>query len=90
MTQVAHTALSTKVNAALSEQLADAVVDAVESIAIKGAEIDLHMVEVMHMRHRLSSDTRFVNGIVLDHGGRNSNMPKHLTNAYILTCNVSL
>lgn len=42
------------------------------------------------MRHRLSSDTRFVNGIVLDHGGRNSNMPKHLTNAYILTCNVSL
>ncbi|CBZ24854.1 putative chaperonin TCP20 [Leishmania mexicana MHOM/GT/2001/U1103] len=90
LTNVARTALTTKVNAGLSEQLAEAVVDAVYAIAEHGKEVDLHMVEVMHMRHRLSSDTRFVNGIVLDHGGRNSDMPKYLENAYILTCNVSL
>ncbi|KAG5484131.1 hypothetical protein LSCM1_05986 [Leishmania martiniquensis] len=90
LTNVARTALTTKVNVGLSEQLADAVVDAVYSIAEVGKEVDLHMVEVMHMRHRLSSDTRFVKGIVLDHGGRNSDMPKYLENAYILTCNVSL
>ncbi|KAL7699311.1 chaperonin TCP20 [Lotmaria passim] len=90
LTNVARTALSTKVNVSLSEQLADAVVDAVFAVAEEGKEVDLHMVEVMHMRHRLSSDTRFVNGIVLDHGGRNNDMPKYLENAYILTCNVSL
>ncbi|KAG5509654.1 hypothetical protein JKF63_06359 [Porcisia hertigi] len=90
LTNVARTALTTKVNAGLSEQLAEAVVDAVYAICEDGKEVDLHMVEVMHMRHRLSSDTRFVNGIVLDHGGRNNDMPKYLENAYILTCNVSL
>ncbi|KAG5505360.1 hypothetical protein JIQ42_07570 [Leishmania sp. Namibia] len=90
LTNVARTALTTKVNAGLSEQLAEAVVDAVYAIAEDDKEVDLHMVEVMHMRHRLSSDTRFVKGIVLDHGGRNSDMPKYLENAYILTCNVSL
>lgn len=89
-TNVARTALSTKVNVGLSEKLAESVVDAIYAVAEEGKEIDLHMVEVMHMRHRLSSDTRFVNGIVLDHGGRNNDMPKFLENAFILTCNVSL
>lgn len=93
LTNVARTAISTKVGTYMTEQLADAVVDAVLAIAPKDlttSEIDLHMVEVMHMKHRLATDTRFVNGIVLDHGGRNNDMPKFLENAYILTCNVSL
>lgn len=97
LTNVARTAIGTKIGVAMTDQLADAVVDAVLSIAPadmstlgKNAEVDLHMVEIMHMKHRLSSDTRFVNGIVLDHGGRNNDMPKYLENAYILTCNVSL
>lgn len=29
-------------------------------------------------------------GLVLDHGCRHPDMPKKLTNAYILTCNVSM
>ncbi|KEG12668.1 chaperonin TCP20 [Trypanosoma grayi] len=91
LTNVARSVLSTKVGLNMSEQLAEAVVDAVLAIAPKdGKEIDLHMVEIMHMKHRLSSDTSFVNGVVLDHGGRNDDMPKYLENAYILTCNVSL
>ena len=48
------------------------------------------MVEIMHMVHRLSTDTKLVRGLVLDHGGRHANMPKFLTNVYVLTCNVSL
>lgn len=44
----------------------------------------------MHMQHKLAADTRLVKGLVLDHGARNDNMPKKLTNCYILTCNVSL
>ena len=42
------------------------------------------------MVHKLSTDTRLVKGLVLDHGGRHANMPKKLENCYILTCNVSL
>ena len=48
------------------------------------------MIEIMHMVHKLSTDTRLVKGLVLDHGGRHANMPKKLSNVYILTCNVSL
>jgi len=44
----------------------------------------------MHMVHRLASDTQLIKGLVLDHGGRNPDMPKKLENCYILTCNVSL
>ncbi|CCW61814.1 unnamed protein product [Phytomonas sp. EM1] len=90
LTNAARTALSTKVNPSLSEIISEAVVDAVYAVADEEKGIDLHMVEVMHMKHRLGSDTRFVNGLVLDHGGRNPDMPKYLENAYILTCNVSL
>lgn len=31
-----------------------------------------------------------VKGIVMDHGGRHPDMPKRLSNCYILTCNVSM
>lgn len=42
------------------------------------------------MEHESDTDTKFVRGIVLDHGGRHPDMPKNLENAYILACNVSL
>lgn len=44
----------------------------------------------MHMTHKLSTETRLVRGLVLDHGARHSDMPRRLTNCYILTSNVSL
>ena len=44
----------------------------------------------MHMKHKLDSDTRLVRGLVLDHGSRHPDMPKRLSNAFILNCNVSL
>merc|ERR1712166_283107 len=51
---------------------------------------DLHMVEIMHMRHKLATETKLIRGLVLDHGARHPDMPKRLENCYILTCNVSL
>jgi T-complex protein 1 subunit zeta len=48
------------------------------------------MVEIMHMCHKMATETQFVNGLVLDHGRRNSDMPAKLKNCYILTCNVNL
>ena len=33
---------------------------------------------------------RLINGLVLDHGARHPDMKKKVTDAYILTCNVSM
>lgn len=48
------------------------------------------MVEIMHMSHKLSNETRLVKGLGLDHGARHPDMPKSLKKCYILTMNVSL
>ena len=87
---VARTALRTKLSSDLADQLTDIVVDAVAAVKRPGEAIDLHMVEVMHMKHRLESDTRLVRGLVLDHGARHPDMAKHAENCFILTCNISL
>lgn len=92
LVSAARSALSTKVSAHVRKLLAEAVVDSVLAIRDPNAkeQIDLHMVEIMHMKHRLGTETKFIKGLVLDHGGRSNDMPKHLENAYILVANVSL
>jgi len=87
---VARTSLRTKVHASLTDVLADVCVDSLLAIYTKGKPIDLHMVEIMEMQHKFSTETQLVRGLVLDHGSRHPDMPKSLENAYVLTCNVSL
>jgi len=38
----------------------------------------------------VQSDSKFVRGLVLDHGTRHPDMPKYLENCFIMTCNVSM
>merc|ERR1711959_865955 len=52
--------------------------------------IDLHMVEVQSMKHRLSVESKLVKGIVFDHGARHPDMPKKLTNCFVFACNIEL
>src|SRR5579871_3977722 len=87
---VARTSLSTKLNAALAEQLTPDIADAVLAIYQPPAKPDLHMIEIMTMQHRLAADTQLIRGLALDHGARHPDMPKRVENAYILTLNVSL
>lgn len=87
---VARTALKTKVAPELAERLSDICVDAIECIRREGKPIDLFMVEIQEMQHKTVDDTKLVKGLVLDHGARHPDMKKRLTNAYVLTCNVSL
>lgn len=87
---VARTALSTKINAALAEQLTPSIVDSVLAIYKPPAKPDLHMIEIMKMQHRTASDTQLIRGLALDHGARHPDMPKRVENAFILTLNVSL
>lgn len=90
MLSVARTSLSTKLNGALAEKLTPDIVDAVLAIHRAPEKPDLHMVEIMTMQHRSSSDTQLIRGLALDHGARHPDMPKRVENAFILTLNVSL
>lgn len=87
---VAQTALKTKVNGPLAEQLANICLEAISFVHKEGKPIDLHMVEIMQMQHKTVNDTMLIKGLVLDHGARHPGMKKELSNAFILTCNVSL
>jgi len=42
------------------------------------------------MEHESGADTKFIRGLVFDHGGRHPDMPKRVENAYILTCNIGM
>ena len=89
---VARTSLRSKLDTRLADQLTDIVVDAI--LCISGGEIekpmDLFMVEIIHIKERLATDTQFIRGMVMDHGTRHPDMPKRLKNCFILICNVSL
>ncbi|XP_046385683.1 T-complex protein 1 subunit zeta [Ischnura elegans] len=87
---VAQTSLRTKVHPKLADNLAEVCVDAVLAIKQENKPLDLNMVEIMEMQHKTETETCLVRGLVLDHGTRHPDMPKRLTNAYILTCNVSM
>jgi T-complex protein 1 subunit zeta len=86
---VARASLMTKVHPTIANPLTEIVVEAVDTIR-KGENIDLHMVEIMHMQHKMSTESRLIKGLVLDHGGRHEGMPSRVENCYILTLNVSL
>jgi T-complex protein 1 subunit zeta len=90
---VAKNSLRTKVRHALADSLADDVTDAIAIVAAGtpvGNRINLHMVEIQEMQQGADTDTRLVRGLVLDHGARHPDMPKHLEGeVFVLTCNVS-
>jgi len=86
---IARTSLRSKLTPDLANQMTEIIVDAVLTIK-RDNNIDLHMVEIMHMLHKFSSETKLVKGIVMDHGGRHPDMPKKMENCYILNCNSSL
>ncbi|XP_032018855.1 T-complex protein 1 subunit zeta-2 isoform X2 [Hylobates moloch] len=87
---VARTSLQTKVHAELADVLTEAVVDSVLAVRRPGYPIDLFMGEIMEMKHKLGTDTKLIQGLVLDHGARHPDMKKRVEDAFILICNVSL
>lgn len=114
LVSVARTSLRTKLQPELADQMTEAVVNAVLCVAEPQQPIDLHMVEIMTMQHKLQvihqfmfpfhhilfcfincnflaqSDSRFIRGLVLDHGSRHPDMPTYMENCFIMTCNVSM
>ena len=58
LVEVARTSLATKVHQKLADQLTDVVVDAVLAVRRDEEPVNLHMVEIMEMQHKLDCDTR--------------------------------
>lgn len=87
--ELARTSLMTKIHPNLANPLTEIIVDAVLTIR-KNDLIDLHMIEIMHMQHKMSTESKLIKGLVLDHGARHQDMPTKLENCYIMTLNVSL
>eukprot|EP00523_Entomoneis_sp_CCMP467_P005130 CAMPEP_0168745368 /NCGR_PEP_ID=MMETSP0724-20121128/14576_1 /TAXON_ID=265536 /ORGANISM="Amphiprora sp., Strain CCMP467" /LENGTH=575 /DNA_ID=CAMNT_0008793067 /DNA_START=20 /DNA_END=1747 /DNA_ORIENTATION=- len=91
LTQVATTTLGTKLDPALVPTMASAVVQAIQTIWTGPREpMDLTRVEIMTLQQQQAKDSRFVQGLVLDHGNRHPDMPTSLKDVFILICNVSL
>lgn len=88
--QVARTSLRSKLYQEMADHLTEISVDAILSIHTAGEAIDLNMIEVMTMSHRLDLDTRLIRGLVLDHGTRHPDMNKSAKNCKILFCNINL
>jgi T-complex protein 1 subunit zeta len=89
--------LRTKLPKTHADELASIVVEALECIRSNASSndaaqvaLDLFMVEIMEMKERLTTESRLVKGLVLDHGTRDAEMPKRLEKCFILTLNVSL
>lgn len=70
--------------------MATAVVDAVQCIYSPDSPLDLHRVEILVLQRRTALDSRFVRGLVMDHGGRHPDMPSVLKQVHVMICNVSL
>ena len=68
LVNVVRTALRTKLAHDLADSMSETIVSSVKAIAEPEVPIDLHMVEIMTIQNRMASDSRFVNGLVLDHG----------------------
>merc|ERR1711935_1063137 len=88
--QVAATSLNTKIAPKLANPLCEVLVDSIKCIEKPNVPLDLHMIEIMHMQHKMSTESKLIKGLVLDHGGRHSEMPSFLENCYIMCLNVSL
>jgi len=88
--EVCATSLNTKIAPKLANPLCEVLVDAVRCVDKPDRPLDLNMIEIMHMQHKMSTESRLIKGLVLDHGGRHSEMPSYLENCYIMCLNVSL
>jgi T-complex protein 1 subunit zeta len=67
-----------------------AAMDTATDTVSNSQPLDLHRVEILSMQRLSALESRFVRGLVMDHGSRHPDMPSVLHNVYIMICNVSL
>lgn len=86
---LAFNLLNTKLSKQSSKLLAPILVKAVKNIS--GSQFqDVNMIEVIKMNEGDVNDTKYIDGLVLDHGNRHYGMPTKLENVVVLVTNMSL
>ncbi|KAF7683611.1 T-complex protein 1 subunit zeta [Astathelohania contejeani] len=86
---LAFTSLNTKVDVPIARTLAGITVKALKNIAANEF-FDINMVEIMKMEEGDVSDTTYIEGLVLDHGGRHPLMPTYMEDVLVMITNISL
>ncbi|KAM0671635.1 subunit zeta of T-complex protein 1 [Ordospora colligata] len=86
---MAYYTIRTKVDEEEAHKLAQILAVAVENVS-QSPYFDVNMVEVIKMQEGDVSETVYVDGLVLDHGGRHYGMPSSLEDVCILVTNMSL
>lgn len=87
--KLAFNLLNTKVSKNISKILSPILVKAIKNISESKFQ-DTNMVEVIKMNEGDAADTRYVDGLVLDHAGRHYAMPMQLDDVCIMVTNMSL
>ena len=88
--RIAKSIFETKLKASSIDRISKIVVEAVLTIHKKKEISDLNLIEILQMEGQSENDSRFVRGLVLDHGSRHPDMPKIMHNVFVLVCNISL
>mmetsp|Transcript_49599 Transcript_49599/g.116962 ORF Transcript_49599/g.116962 Transcript_49599/m.116962 type:complete len:521 (+) Transcript_49599:39-1601(+) len=88
--EISKTVLCTKIQRSILDKMAKITVEAILTLFQNEKFYDLNMIEIIKMDTQTEADSRWVRGIVLDHGARHPDMPKIVHNAFILACNVDL
>mmetsp|Transcript_20246 Transcript_20246/g.50625 ORF Transcript_20246/g.50625 Transcript_20246/m.50625 type:complete len:374 (-) Transcript_20246:1689-2810(-) len=87
---MAKSIFKTKMKNSCVKNISKIAVDAVLTIQRQKEISDINLIEILQMEDQNDSESRFIRGIVLDHGARHPDMPKILHNVFILVCNISL
>lgn len=88
-TNLSYNLLRTKLSKQQSKLLAPLLVKAVKNIS--GSQFkDVNMIEVIKMNEGDINDTKYIDGLVLDHGNRHYGMPTKMENVAVLVTNMSL
>ncbi|KMV65947.1 T-complex protein 1 subunit zeta [Encephalitozoon cuniculi EcunIII-L] len=87
--RMGYSIIRTKVDEETATRLSRILVQAVEN-ATQSQFFDMNMVEVIKMQEGDVSETMYVDGLVLDHGGRHYAMPTSLEDVCVLITNMSL
>lgn len=88
--RIARSIFGTKLKPSFVNKISKIAVEAVLTICREKEVSDLNLIEILQMEGQNELESRFVRGLVLDHGSRHPDMPKIMHNVFILVCNISL
>lgn len=88
--KMARNFLGTKLNEEILERISTICAQTVDYVRENENDFDATMVETLKFQSGDALESELIRGLVLDHGGRHSNMPKRLENVGVLLLNISL